>query len=154
MKCNQAGKLILLRDSGELAARHEGALAAHLHNCESCCRLQHALLESKSLFPAGEEPSATVLNNVKREARRCAPAAKPARIIHWKPALAMAASVVIGAGIFFSAFHPDSVGLELLMSETDLLDTPDQVVSVMYSALSEDDLAFNFLMTYDEEAEG
>jgi hypothetical protein len=34
------------------------------------------------------------------------------------------------------------------VTETQLLDPDDQVVSIMYDGLSEDDLAFNFLMTY------
>ena len=152
MKCNTAEKLILLQDSGERAPRHGEALAAHLHGCDPCRRFQHALAESRNAFQTLEEPSAAVLNHVKREARKLAPAPKQARILYWKPALAMAASVMIGLGIFLSVFRPDTVGLELVMTETDLLNTSDQVVSVMYSGLSEDDLAFNFLMTYKEES--
>jgi hypothetical protein len=102
---------------------------------------------------AVEEPSATVLNNVKREARRLAPEQKQAKVFFWKPAFAMAAAAMIFLGLFFTAFHPDQVGLELVMTETDLLDPSDQIVSIMYSGLSEDDLAFNFLMTYEEETE-
>lgn len=152
MKCNEAEKLILLQDSGEVSAKQDGAIAAHLHDCEPCRRFLHALVESQDVFQAGKEPSATVLNNVKREARRQAPERKQANIFYWKPAFAMAAAVMIGFGLFFTTFRPDSVGLELVMTETDLLDTRDQIVSVMYSGLSEDDLAFNFLMTYEEES--
>ena len=150
MKCNEAEKWILLQDSGELATKHEGALAAHLNDCEACRRFQHALLKSQDRFEILEEPSETILNNIKREARRLTPESKQAKILYWKPALAMAASVLIGLGIFFSAFNPDHVGLELVMTETELLDAADQMVSVMYDGLTDDDLAFNFLMTYEE----
>ena len=37
------------------------------------------------------------------------------------------------------------------VTETQLLDSEDQVVSIMYDGLSEDDLAFNFLMTYRDD---
>ena len=154
MKCNEAEKMILFQDSGELATKYEGALAAHLHDCAACCRFQHALIESQNVFQTMEEPSESVLNNIKREARKLAPESKRAKILYWKPALAIAASVMIGLGLFFTAVLSDSVGLELVMTETDLFDTQNQIVSVMYSGLSEDDLAFNFLMTYEEQTEG
>jgi predicted anti-sigma-YlaC factor YlaD len=147
MKCTEAEKQILLRDSGERSDQHGGALAAHLHDCNACRRFQHALMEARNTTQASEEPSETILNNVKREARRRAPEQKKAIFIYWKPALAMAASVMIVLGLLFS---PDRVGLELVMSDTELLDIQEQAISVMYSSLSEDDLAFNFLMTYEE----
>ena len=50
----------------------------------------------------------------------------------------------------FSAFGPGKVGMEVVVTEGQLLEPDDQFVNVMYSGLSEDDLAFNFLMTYDE----
>ena len=91
------------------------------------------------------------MNNIKREARRLAPEQKRIPLfVHWKPALAAAASVMIALGLFLSTFSPDRVGLELVMSDTELLNTQDQAISAMYDGLSEDDLAFNFLMTYDE----
>ena len=152
MKCNEAEKLILLQDSGELAAKRDGSIVAHLHDCEPCRRFQHALVGSQDVFQTLEEPSVTVLNNIKREARRLAPERNQAKVFYWKPAFALAATVMIGLGIFFTNFRPDRVGLELVMAETQLLDTQDQVISVMYCGLSEDDLAFNFLMTYDEES--
>ena len=149
MKCGEAEKQILLKDSGEMAGKSADALLSHLRKCDECRRFQHALVESQEVFQTLEEPSATVLGNVKREARMLAPEPRPARIFRWKPALAMAASVLIGLGVFLTVFRPDHVGLELTMSETDLLAPGDQVVSVMYSGLSDDDLAFNFLMTYE-----
>jgi hypothetical protein len=152
MKCNKAEKWILLQDSNEMAAKYAGALAAHLHDCKPCRRFQHALVEAQDVFHPGTEPSEFVLNNIKREARKRVPETNRARIIYWKPALAMAASVMIALGMFFSSTQSDTVGLELVMTETELLDTSGQIVSVMYSGLSEDDLAFNFLMTYEEES--
>ncbi|RLA59613.1 MAG: hypothetical protein DRQ89_13825 [Epsilonproteobacteria bacterium] len=150
MKCNKAEKWVLLKDSGELATQHGGALAAHLNNCEACRRFQHALVVAQDGFQTVEEPSVALLNNINRETRRLAPEPKQTKILYWKPAIAMAASVMIGLGIFFTAFRPDTIGLELIVTEMQMLDTQDQIVSVMYSGLSEDDLAFNFLMTYEE----
>lgn len=150
MKCNDAEQLILLKDSKELAQKRDGALAAHLHDCDPCRRFQHAMVEAQLAFPTDQEPSATILNNVKREARWLAPE-KKTKIILLKPALAIAASLLIGLGIFFTALQTERVGLELVMTETELLEASDQMVSVMYEGLTEDDLAFNFLMTYEEE---
>ncbi len=151
MKCNKVEKWILLRDSSECSDKHGAAIAAHLHGCESCQRFQHALAESHGLAKATAEPSSAILNNIKREARRWVPEQKRIPLfIHWKPALATAASVMIALGLFLSAFSPDHVGLELVMSDSELLSTQDQAISAMYDGLSEDDLAFNFLMTYDE----
>ena len=151
MKCNEAEKWLIIEDSGENSGKHGGALAAHLHDCEACRRFQHALEESREVFETLNGPTDAVLNNIKHEASRLVPASRHTEIRYWKPALAMAASVMIGLGLFLSVFRPDHVGLELVMTETDLFNTQDQIVSVMYSGLSEDDLAFNFLMTYDEE---
>ena len=150
MKCNEAEKLILLQNSGEIAKKQIGALAAHVHDCDPCARFQHALVESQDAFQSINEPSASVLNNVKREARWLAPE-KGGKTVLFKPALAIAASCVIGLGIFFTALSYNRVGMELVMTETELLDAPDQMVSVMYDGLTEDDLAFNFLMTFEEE---
>ena len=150
MKCNEAEKLVLLQDSGELAGNRVNALTAHLHKCAKCLHFQQSIEESRLALPAMEEPGVKVVHDILREARRLAPEKKPARIFGLKPALAMAASVLIGLGIFFSAFGSGKVGMELDMTETQLLESEDQIVSVMYSGLSEDDLAFNFLMTYEE----
>jgi hypothetical protein len=60
----------------------------------------------------------------------------------------MASSLAIVLGIILSNSSPDKVGMVFTVTETQLLDPDDQVVSVMYEGLSEDDLAFNFLMTY------
>ena len=152
MKCNEAEKLVLLQDSGELADKQVRGLIAHLHDCEPCQRFQHALLESQNHIQALQEPPVALLNEIKREARRRAPEGKRAQRFYLKPALAMAASVLIALGFFLSSFRPDTVGLELMMTQTELLEPVDQAVSVMYTGLSEDDLAFNFLMTYEEES--
>jgi len=150
MKCQEAEQLILLKDSGEMAKKQANPLAAHLHDCESCQQFQHTLIESKNSFQFAKEPPAEIMQNILREARVNAPEKKRLAILRLKPALAMAASLLIGLGIFFSAFGPDKVGMELVMNETQLMEFDDQLVSVMYSGLSEDDLAFNFLMTYEE----
>ncbi len=150
MKCNEAEKWILLQDSGEDSGKHGGALAAHLHDCDACQRFQHALMVARDSSLATDEPAVAILNNIKREARRRAPEPKKALLIYWKPALAAAASVMIALGLFLSTFSPDRVGLELVMNDAELLDTQDQAISIMYASLSEDDLAFNFLMTYEE----
>ncbi|MBT8043012.1 MAG: hypothetical protein KJN98_07560 [Pontiella sp.] len=154
MKCLNAEKLMLLQDSGEMPARQANPLAAHLHDCKPCQQFQHALVESQQAFQAAEEPSAKALQNVLREARVNAPERKPIRIFGLKPALAMAASVLIGLGAFFTLFSYNRVGMELMVTETQLLEAEDQMVSVMYSGLSEDDLAFNFLMTYEGNGQG
>ena len=148
MKCKHAEKLILLRDSGELAGHQTDALSIHLGGCERCRGFQQAIVESKFAFPM-EEPRAKVMQDILREARLNAPQKKPARIFGLKPALAMAASAMIGLGLFLSTVGPGKVGMELDVSETQLLEANDQMISVMYSGLSEDDLAFNFLMTYE-----
>lgn len=148
MKCNEAEKTMLLKESGELAARKAGALVAHLHDCASCREFQHALLEAESRCTCTEQPSLKTMQNVLREARLHAPDRKQVRIFGLKPVLAMASSLAIILGVVLSNVTPDKVGMVFTVTETQLLDADDQVVSVMYDGLSEDDLAFNFLMTY------
>lgn len=150
MKCNEAEKLLLLKDSGELAGNQAATLTSHLESCENCRNFQQSIAGSRLAFHTLEEPGTKVVQDILREARLNAPQKKPARIFGLKPVLAMAASVMIALGFFLSAFGPGRVGMELEVSETQLLDTEDQIVDVMYSGLSEDNLAFNFLMTYEE----
>lgn len=150
MKCHEAENYILLQDSGELPTDKTNALAAHLHDCEPCRKFQFTLLQSHTAFEVQEEPSVKAIQNVLREARLNGPDKKKARIFQWKPALAMAASLVIALGLFLATVSPDKVGMEFVVTETQLLESQDQLVSVMYSGVSEDDLAFNFLMTYEE----
>lgn len=150
MKCQDAEKWVLLQDSGEMPAKYEKALAAHLHDCKPCQQFQFALIESQNVFQPLKEPSATAVQNILREARVKAPEKKRAAIWLLKPAFAAAAALVIGVGLFFSAFAPDKVGMELMITETQLLTAEDQIASVMYNGLSDDDLAFNFLMTYED----
>ncbi len=154
MKCLNAEKLMLLQDSGEMPARQANALAAHLHDCRPCQQFQHALIESQHAFQTVDEPSAKAIQNVLREARVNAPEKNPVHVFGLKPTLAMAASVVIGLGAFLTLFSYNRVGMEFMVTETQLLDSEDQMVSVMYSGLSEDDLAFNFLMTYEGNGQG
>mgnify|MGYP001824644069 CR=1 FL=1 len=151
MNCQNSEKWMILKDSGELSDHKANELALHLQDCEPCRMFQLALTESRNAFDAMEEPSAKAVQNVLREARLNAPAQrKTIPLFGWKPALAMAASAVIGLGLFFSTFNFNKVGMELVVTESQLLGADDQVVSVMYSGFSEDDLAFNFLMTYEE----
>jgi predicted anti-sigma-YlaC factor YlaD len=151
MKCNHAEKSILLKNSGELAARQSGLLEKHLHECASCRAFERALLQSKTACLPAEEPTVKTLQHVLREARRNAPERKRARIFGLKPVLAMASSLAVILGVFLSNVSPDKVGMILTVTETQLLDYDDQVVSIMYDGLSEDDLAFNFLMTYRDD---
>jgi anti-sigma factor RsiW len=150
MNCQQAEKYILLQDSGELPAKHANALAAHLHDCKPCRQFQFALIEAQQVFQPLEEPSIKAMQNVLREARLNAPATKRAPFWILKPALAAAASLMIGLGIFFSTVHTDKVGMDLVLGKTQLLTVDDQISSVIYSGLSDDDLAFSFLMTYED----
>jgi anti-sigma factor RsiW len=151
MNCQDAEKWILLQDSGELPAKHINALAAHLHDCEACQQFQFSLIESKHAFQATNEPTTNAIQNVLREARINAPEKKRASLWVLRPAVAMAASLLIGLGVFFSSTGSgNKVGMELVVTETQLLSTEDQISSVMYSGFSDDDLAFNFLMTYEE----
>lgn len=150
MKCNDAETLILLQDSGEVDGRQADALTAHLRSCGGCRRFQSVMTETRLAAGPLDEPRTITVQNVLRYARQQAPAKRPLRIFGLKPALAMAASVVIGLGIFFSTFTPGKVGMELDVTETQLLESEDQIVDVMYSGLSEDNLAFNFLMTFEE----
>ena len=148
MKCHKAETTMLLQDSGESASRKIEALAAHLDGCASCREFQHALVDSKSLYSLVDEPSLKTQQNVLRQARLHAPGRKHIRIFGLKPVLAMASSLAIVLGIVLSNVSPDKVGMVFTVTETQLLDPDDQVVGVMYDGLSEDDLAFNFLMTY------
>ena len=149
MKCQEAEKLLLLKGSGEIAAPQETALSAHLRKCAECRGFRHATIKSKDTFQAMEEPPAKAVQNVLREARVNAPAKKTFTLFSWKPALAVAASIAVVLGLLMVP-GGDKVGMELVVTETQLLKSEDQVVSVMYEGLSEDDLAFNFLMTYED----
>lgn len=151
MKCQKAEKTILLQGSGELSTRKVGVLAEHLHHCASCRDFQQALVESENLCTPADEPGLKTMQCVLRETRLNAPSRKHVRIFGLKPVLAMASSLAIILGIFLSNTGSDKVGMVFTTTETQLLDPDDQVVGVMYDGLSEDDLAFNFLMTYRDD---
>lgn len=150
MKCYKAEKAVLLQGSGELSARKSGVLAEHLHTCASCREFQHTLVEPETLYAPTDEPSQKTLENVLRETRLNAPNRKHVRIFGLKPVLAMASFAIV-LGIFLSNVSSDKVAMVFTATETQLLDPDDQVVGVMYDGLSEDDLAFNFLMTYRDD---
>ena len=128
MKCTEAEKLVLLEDSGERAGHQADTLSAHLGDCANCRNFQQSIAESRLAFQATEEPGSKVVQNILREARLNAPQRKPAGIFGLKPVLAMAASVLIGLGLFFSAFGPGKVGMELDVTETQLMENGDQFV--------------------------
>jgi anti-sigma factor RsiW len=153
MTCQDAEKLILLQDSGEMPTKRANELAAHLHDCEDCRQFQFALIESKPHFYAlEEEPSATIMQNVLREARVNAPEKKRFRLplFGMRQIIPAAAALVIALGLFFGMNSPDKVAMELVMTETQLMDTETQLASMVYEGFSDDDHAFNFLMTYED----
>ncbi len=150
MKCYKAEKSILLQDSGELGNTKTASLEKHLAHCAACRQFRQALQASTSVFGEQAEPSAKSVQNVLRAARINVPVRKPWYIRGWKPELAtVAASLFIAVGLFLGYYNPNRVGLEMLVTSAQLLNAEDQVISVMYDGLSEDDLAFNFLMTYE-----
>ena len=148
MKCPKAEKHLLLLDSGELSSRKSLILEEHLVDCAACRQFRSALHASESHYTATEEPSLHTMQNILREARRNAPERKQRPVIGLKPVLAMASSAAIVLGVVLTYVNPDKVGMVYTVMEAQLLEPDDQAVSVMYDGLSEDDLAFNFLMTY------
>ena len=153
MKCLDAEKSILLQDSGELGRARTRDLEAHLDGCAACSRFRQLLLESADALHPDHEPSARAVQDVLRTARLTAPARGQQPVWGWKPAMAVAAAVM-AIGLFFGIYSPDRVGIEFDIADAQLLEPEDQVVSIMYDGLSEEDLAFNFLMTFEEEVEG
>ncbi len=154
MKCNEAEKQILLKDSGELSDRYFEALETHVDTCVSCRRFAQLLAASNQVANLASEPSAISMQNVLRAARVNAPEKKKhASFFGYKPALASLASVVLLIGVLMGNINNNKIGMELFVTAAQLLDPEDQVVSVMYEGLSEDDLAFNFLMTYEDKTE-
>ena len=150
MKCPKAEKYLLLRNSGELSARKSLVLEAHLDGCADCRRFRSALHASEGHCTATEEPSLHTMQNILREARLNAPDRKRRPVFGLKPVLAMASSAAIILGFALTYVSSVKVGMVYTVMETQLLDPDGQAVSVMYDGLSEDDLAFNFLMTYQD----
>lgn len=154
MKCLEAEKSILLQDSRELGDAKTRDLVQHLSGCEACRHFKNAVIESANSFSIQYEPPLKVVQDVMRTARINAPTKrKRMPILVLKPAFAMVAAVVIGLGLFFSNTKPaENRDMVLVVTDTQLLEPEDQVVSIIYDGLSEDDLAFNFLMTYEDDA--
>ena len=150
MKCENAEKWILLTDSGELNDRRSKVLRSHLETCDSCRRFEKTLLFVKPVSEPLSEPPVATIQNIMREARRLNEP-KSVKILYWKPAMAMAASVLIACGIFFaySSLGP-SQNHPLAFMETYILELDNEISRSAEANQSEDDLAFNFLMTYEE----
>ena len=153
MNCKEAEKFILLEDSGELGSKKSRALVEHLSGCKPCRNFKALMFGAKTECGAQEEPSAKIVQDVLRIARIEAPERRKALFFGWKPAMATAASFLFIMGLMMTANmkSTDKVGMQLMVTETQLMESEDQVVSVMYEGLSEDDLAFNFLMTYESD---
>ena len=150
MNCKKAEQSILLKDSGEILQQELSALAEHLSTCTPCQQFEQILSSSHQEFQASDEPSHDAIDQILRQARIEAPTKKRAKIWILKPAIAIAASLTIGVGLFFGSWNPNKVGMEWVITESQILSTDDQLASIMNGGFSEDDLAFNFLMTYDD----
>lgn len=157
MKCQRAEKLILLRDADELGSRRAAALEEHLNTCSSCREFAKLMTESMRGVNINEEPSLRAVQNVLRAARQRAPAAsRSVPVLMLKPALGFTAAIMIGLAVFsqYGGNNTETVipaasnGMVLVVNDTQFLEPADQVIDVMYSGLSNEDLAFNFLMTY------
>ncbi|MBN2684190.1 MAG: hypothetical protein JXR40_02825 [Pontiellaceae bacterium] len=156
MKCHKAEKLILLKDADELGSRKIIALEAHLNTCSSCREFTQLMTESTRGLNINEEPPVRAVQNVLRAARQQAPSARRSvPFLMLKPALGFTAAIMIGIAVFspHGGTNTDqapaaSNGMILVVNDTQFLDGADQVIDVMYSGLSEQDLAFNFIMTY------
>ncbi len=155
MKCNEAEKQILLKASGELKHPMEKRLAEHILECASCKGFERMLIETGEGFLAEAEPSAKVVQDIVRIARLQAPEPRRLSLRILKPALAMAASFVVIMGMVAGNLGSSNEAVTVLtVTDTQMLNPEDQVLSIMYDGLSEDDLAFNFLMTFDGNIEG
>ena len=162
MNCKKAEKLILLEASGELSSKKLTELNKHLSGCKSCRKFQK--FTNVAMCPTDmEEPTAKSIQNVLRAARQNAPQQASHRnipLLVLKPALGLTAVVAIALQLLPS--NPEaplsqpvatSDNMVIVMNDAQFLEPEDQVVNVMYEGLSEDDLAFNFLMTYEGESD-
>jgi predicted anti-sigma-YlaC factor YlaD len=158
MKCHKAEKSILLKDAGELGSHKISSLENHLNECSSCREFAQLMTESTRGLNINEEPPVRAVQNVLRAARQQAPTARrsiPALML--KPALGFTVAIMIGVGVFSqrAGTGPEQVsaasnGMILVMNDTQFLEPAEQVLDVMDKGLSEEDMAFNFLMTYVE----
>lgn len=158
MKCQKAEKLILLKDADELGSRKIAALEEHLNTCSSCKEFTQLMTESTRGVNINNEPPARAVQNVLRAARQQVPSARRSvPFLMLKPALGFTAAIMVGLAVFsqYGGNNTDqapaaSNGMVLVVTDTQLFDPADQALDVMYKGLSEQDLAFNFLMTYVE----
>ena len=146
MTCENIKNQILLKDTAALSSE----VLAHIKQCQSCHEFQQTLKQSQHLFQPADQPSEALLNEVKREARR----QTPSRSLHiWRrlrPLLASAASITILLGIVFTRHPQQKINPAIPFAEIEILDAQDQVASAVNESFSEDELAFNFIMTYDD----
>ncbi len=96
MKCNTTERWMLLNQAGELSPRKIQRMQTHVAQC-TACQEWHAALRAFEVSAnegvASGEPSATVVANIKREARRHADVPAPgAQLTPWlRPAYGLAA---------------------------------------------------------------
>jgi len=145
--CEQIKNQILLEDKEGLPSE----VLTHLEYCESCREFHGMIARFKTspLFAAKDEPSLDVLNEVKREIRRRVPSRSLTVWRRWRPALVMAASFVVLLAFVLQKNTPQTANVGIVLTEMDVLDSQEQVANAMNDSFSEDDLAFNFVMTYD-----
>jgi len=146
MTCEKTKNQILLEDTARLSAE----VSTHLKQCESCRDFQQIVTQSKKIFLPADQPSEALVDQIKNEAQRLAPSRSLKIWRRLRPTLAMAASFAILLG-FVLTNTPQTEGISgLTLNETDLLNSQDQLLNVTTESFSEDDLAFNFMMTDDD----
>lgn len=153
MNCKHYQKQILLQDAGELPKRQRIRLAHHIQACPACHALQEEIQTLHSASRANAEPSNAVLSSVHRMARQMAPTPRRATAYPlFKPAFVGAvASLAILLALIAKPSSSDKAYTEFVLLDAQLLEPHEQVAHVINNGFSDDDLAFNFLMTYDVE---
>lgn len=117
MKCKTTERWIVLEGSGELSARRQRRLAAHLVQCEGCRQWREAcdVIETRARdVLVNGEPSETVLANIRREARVRATDKRPTVwLAPWmRPVYGLAALCVVLIGGWWMRPDPEVFGGE------------------------------------------
>jgi len=146
MTCENIKNQILLKEPAALSPE----VLAHIKRCSSCQEFQQTLSQSQHLFQPTDQPSEALLNKIKHEARRQVPSHSLHIWRRLRPLLATAASVTILLGIVLTRHPQQKINPAIPFAEIELLDAQDQVASAVNESFSEDELAFNFVMTYDD----